>query len=190
MPAPIKVTREDILSVSLEITKKEGIDSVNARRLARELNCSIQPVYYYFKTMDQLRVCIIQEARKEYNKYIDASKNDPKYNAFKSVGVNYIKFASKEPNLFKLLYMDNKNYNFEMNIDTDENYPYILKTAMESTGLNEEQAKKLYSMIWVTTHGIACAICTKFISFTENEISEILTKTLKGLMVEIKNDSN
>lgn len=87
MPNKIKVTKEDILNCALTITKKTGIGNVNARIIAKELNCSIQPIYYYFETMDNLRKQIVHEARKIYNSYIEDSKKDPDNPAFKAVGI-------------------------------------------------------------------------------------------------------
>ena len=39
MPPLKKVQKEDILKATLEILKKEDIESLNARRIAKELNC-------------------------------------------------------------------------------------------------------------------------------------------------------
>ena len=37
MPPPRKVQKEDIINVALEILKKEDIESLNARKIAKEL---------------------------------------------------------------------------------------------------------------------------------------------------------
>lgn len=39
MAAIRKINREDILNASIEIIKKEGIQKLNARRIAKELGC-------------------------------------------------------------------------------------------------------------------------------------------------------
>ena len=87
MPNKIKVTKEDILNCALTITKKTGIGNVNARIIAKELNCSIQPIYYYFETMDNLRKQIVHEARKIYNSYIEDSKKIPTIRPLKRWGL-------------------------------------------------------------------------------------------------------
>lgn len=184
MPNKIKVTKEDILNCALAITRKEGISNVNARRLAKDLHCSIQPIYYYFDTMDNLREQIVLEAKKVYNGYILASKNDPNFTPFKAVGVAYIKFASLEPNLFKLLFMSHLNNQFGINANIDDNYEYILSTI----DAPKEDAIKIYEALWITTHGIATMIVTGFMKLPPEEISNILTSVYKGQILLAKEE--
>lgn len=42
MPAIKKINREDIIKASVEIIRKEGLESLNARGVAKKLNCSTQ----------------------------------------------------------------------------------------------------------------------------------------------------
>lgn len=185
MPNKIKVTKEDILNCALTITKKTGIGNVNARIFAKELNCSIQPIYYYFETMDNLRKQIVHEARKIYNSYIEDSKKDPDNPAFKAVGIAYIKFASLEPNLFQLLFMSKADNEFGISAKIDENYDYILSTI----DAPKEDAKRIYEAIWITTHGMATMIATGFMKPTPGEISDILTFVFKGLVLSTKQEN-
>ncbi len=190
MPARIKVTKEQIIQSALDITRKEGIAAVNARRLAKELHCSIQPVYYYFTTMDHLRAEIITAAKQAYNSYIEESKKLSDYTPFKAVGMTYILFASKEPALFQLLFMANQQEKFHLNLAVDDNYEYILQSAMEVTGFQKEKAIKLYEILWITTHGIATMIATHFMNFTKEQISSILTTVMNGIVKELRNDDS
>ena len=51
MPAPKKVTREDILEGALNTLRESGFASVNARSVAKNLGCSTQPIYLSYKNM-------------------------------------------------------------------------------------------------------------------------------------------
>lgn len=184
MPNKIKVTKEDIINSALAITRKEGISNVNARRIAKELHCSIQPIYYYFSTMDNLRDQIVLEAKKVYNSFILESKNDPNNTPFKAVGIAYIKFASREPNLFKLLFMSHLNNKFGINSNIDDNYEYILSTI----DAPKEDAKRIYEALWITTHGIATMIVTGFMKLSPEEISNILTSVYRGLILLVQKE--
>ena len=55
MPPIRKIQKEDIVKTSLEILKTESMDSLNARRIAKELNCSVQPIFYNFENMEDLK---------------------------------------------------------------------------------------------------------------------------------------
>ena len=49
MPASRKINKDDIIRVCLDIVRKDGINGINARRVAKELNCSTQPIFYLYK---------------------------------------------------------------------------------------------------------------------------------------------
>ncbi len=183
-----KVTKDDILKASLLIIKKEGKDAVNARSIAKLLNCSIQPVYYHFPTMEDLRIAIKKAIRDVYNSYIEKAKNENVYLPFKAVGMAYIKFASYEANYFKILFMGDDDYQFGVNNDIDDNYDYIVSTVMMQFNLRKEQAIRLYENIWVTTHGLAVMIATGFMHPETNKISSILTDALQGQLRLIRGE--
>ena len=48
MPASRKINKDDIIRVCLDIVRKDGINGINARRVAKELNCSVQPIFFNF----------------------------------------------------------------------------------------------------------------------------------------------
>ena len=58
MPPVRKITKEDIIKKSLSIVNEEGLTSLNARRLAKELMCSTQPIFSQFKNMEELNSAV------------------------------------------------------------------------------------------------------------------------------------
>ena len=42
MPASRRINKDDIIRVCLDIVRKDGINGINARRVAKELNCSTE----------------------------------------------------------------------------------------------------------------------------------------------------
>lgn len=189
MPNKVKVTKEDIINSSLEIVKKDGLDAVNARKIAKDLNCSIQPVYYYFSTMDTLRSEIKNAIKQVYNTFMESTKADGIDNHFKAVGEAYIRFASLEPNYFKVLFMDNDNFKFGLSESLDDNYEYIVSSIVIKYGISREQALAMYENVWVTTHGLAVMIATGFMRPSEEKISSILTNAAKGQLMLVKGGS-
>ena len=55
MPSSKKTTKEDIIKASFGILKEQGIEKVTARDIAKKLNSSVQPIFYQFKNMDDLK---------------------------------------------------------------------------------------------------------------------------------------
>lgn len=57
-----KITREQLLEVAFDITRKEGFSAVTARSVAKAAGCSIQPVFSQFDTMEALRTATFDYA--------------------------------------------------------------------------------------------------------------------------------
>lgn len=54
MPAKQVITREQILEGASKIVTEKGIQQITARNIASKLNCSTQPIYWYFKNKEDL----------------------------------------------------------------------------------------------------------------------------------------
>ena len=93
-----KVTREMIIDAAFEIIRNTGVETVNARTVSKELNCSTQPVMYHFKTIEELKRPVYEKSDEYHSAYVmDIHSNNP----MKDIGLNYIQFAVKEKNLFR-----------------------------------------------------------------------------------------
>ena len=62
MPPKKHITKEIILEKAFAITKDFGFDSISARTLAKQLDCSTQPIYQAFTDMDGLKTAIIEKS--------------------------------------------------------------------------------------------------------------------------------
>lgn len=129
----------------------------------------------------------MKAAREVYNRSVKRGlKQDM---AFRSVGMEYIRFAQREPQLFRLLFMtereempDVKDVLFAI----DDNHEEILQSVREQYGLSDEDAWTLYRHLWVYTHGIAALCATNVCSFEEKETEEMMTEVFTGVLKNIK----
>lgn len=48
-------TKEMILDSAIKIFKRDGFDSVTAKNIAKELNCSVAPIYSIYLSLDDLK---------------------------------------------------------------------------------------------------------------------------------------
>lgn len=180
-----KVTKEMIIACAIDITRKEGIEACNARKIGKQLNCSLQPVYYYFGTMDLLRKEIVKAANEVYNERL-RSISSVQEKTFKSVGLNYIRFAIEEKELFKILFMRSAYHVSSFVVEVDDNTDLIVQKIMQEYQLTEEEAKRLHFELWIATHGIASMIATGFMIFSSEQISDILDDYCIGLIMKMK----
>ena len=187
MPPIQRITAEKIINSAFEILKEKGIDSINARAIGKALNCSTQPIFSQFKTMEELKAKLIRKARDLYNEYIKEAllKEKP----FKASGLAYINFAKDEPQLFKLLFMnDNKNSTPSPN-EFDENHNEVLNKAMSSTGFSSDDSEKIYFYLWIFVHGVATMIATNTVKFTDEQIDDLLTTSYLAMKDRINKEN-
>ena len=73
MPPKVKITREDIIKTAFLLVKEKGEQGINARAIATALDCSTQPLFSNFATMDELREAVTSAA---YEHYLGFIKNE------------------------------------------------------------------------------------------------------------------
>ena len=185
MPAIRKINKENIISSCVEIIRKEGIQNLNARRVAKELGCSTQPIFYIYSNMDEMKNDALNEISKIFdNEMLKQNYDKPVY---KDIGINYIKFAKKEPILFKILFNSEKNEEAQRFISLTGSSEKIYETISNQTGLSKEKAKKFHLKMWLYVNGIANLVSNNTCEFSEEEIDKLLREQyISMLLFEIK----
>jgi len=189
MPPKQRYTREEVIATALDLARKDGLSAVTARDLGRQLGCSSSPVFTAFRNMDEVIDETVKAARELYNSYVE--KGLAEENAFKGVGMQYIRFAKNEPRLFALLFMTAGETSFSLNDilpAIDDNSGKILKSLQNANGLSKKLAYRLYQNMWIFTHGIACLYATGVSGMTEADASGRLTEVFTGLLIKIKGE--
>lgn len=185
MPPLKKITKEDIINTAYDIARNSGMEGINARAIAKKLNCSIQPIFHNFLNMDELKKELLEKIKLTYKKYL--KENLDKEKPYKQIGLGYIKFASDEPILFKILFMSEYNISPIDLINSDTVYEDISKYACSATNIDRNNIDKFHLKMWIFTHGIATLIANNTCTFTSDEISEMLTEEFNALM-HLKNE--
>lgn len=185
MPPKTRITKELLLQTAYELTKRSGIERLTAKAIAKQLNCSVQPVYWVFETMDNLRLAVIAEATKEYNRYL--LTEIPNLLKYKAIGWNYIRFAKEQPQLFRLLFMTERQSDTPIGkSDLDENKAYILSLIRNDYGVSDTVANDIYIRLWLFSHGIAAMLVTKTVSLDDREIGQMLNDVFLGLLKNVR----
>ena len=108
MPPKVKITKKDIIDKALELVREGGAEALNARSIARSLDCSTQPIFSNFESMEELEYSVLYAAFNKYLGFISAEIESGKYPAYKASGMAYTRFAREERELFKYLFMYTK----------------------------------------------------------------------------------
>lgn len=186
MPPIVKFSKDDIINVAYDIVKKEGFNSLNARRIAKELKSSIQPIFHNFKNMEELKESVNNKIYKKYEEYMLSGINEEK--GYKNTGLSFIRFAKDYPEFFKSMFMQKTDLSFKDFVDTDNIDSEVIKVGQKFTGLSYEKQKEFQKKVSIFTFGIACLVSAKTVNFSDNEIDKLLGDTvvemLKGINVK------
>ena len=181
MPPKAKYTKEQILHIAYEFVRKEGIENLTARNLAKELGTSTAPIFTAFKNIEELQEQVNKRAWELYSEYI---KKGMEFDIpFKGTGLMYIRFAKDEPKLFKMLFMRGNGNNSPSHYFPagDNNEPAVRGTIEDKYGLDKERAKKLYNHLSVYVHGIAVMYADGLCVFTDEDVSRMMSEIFMAL---------
>ena len=178
MPPKVKITKEDIIEKTVELIRESGENAINTRSIAAALNCSTQPIFSNFASMEELYEAVIHRAYGQYLSFLHKEAESGKYPKYKAFGMAYIRFAKEERELFKLLFMrDRKGEGLTPTPDMQESAGLII----DSIGISEQEAELLHFEMWTCVHGIATMIATSFLDFEWEQISNMVTDVYQGL---------
>lgn len=182
MPPKVKVTKNDIINSAVDIVRKSGVVELNARSIAIKLNCSTQPIFSNFDTMDELKLAVVKSADELCEKYIEKEIKSEAFPPYKASGMAYIRFAKEEKELFKLLYMRNREFEDTSKASGFSNFSNDITTMVQNNiGISKERANLFHLEMWAFVHGIATMIATGFLELDWDLISQMLTDSYQGL---------
>ena len=187
MPPKAKVSKEDIVNAAVEIVRTSGAEALNARTVAAKLDCSTQPVFSNFASMEQLRLAVVEQADRLCDSYIAREVEQGRYPAYKASGIAYIRFAKEEKELFKLLYMrDRTGEQFPTQMEIS---PRMMPIVQGATGMQDEKMRLFHLEMWACVHGIATMFATGFLDMDWTLVSAMLTDFYQG-MRKVKEQNN
>lgn len=182
MPPISKFQKDDIIKAAYEIAQKEGLEGINARKIAKNLGCSVQPIFHNFTSMEELNREVYLRIYNKYKEYMLKAK-ESKHKPYREMGLAYIRFAAEYPEFFKIIFMQHTNLSAENIILNDDMGNDVIKTGLELTGLTFEEQKKFHVKVWIFTHGIACLVATKTVEFKDNEIANLLEEFVRQTLI-------
>lgn len=190
MSKNVTITKEMILASAFDIVREKGLEGISNRELAKKLNCSIRPIYYQFQNVEELYNELYVEIEKYFYKFLMDNMNDemPKY---KQVGINYIKFAKEEKELFKILFMSEVDLGLNDFIAKDmEDFKELSKLIKISTNLNDEDIESFHIKMWIFSHGLATLVASSTINISDKQLKQLLSLEFQALMLLKENPNN
>lgn len=189
MPPKAKITKEMIVDAAFDIARTEGAENINARTVAQKLGCSTQPVMYHFEKIEDLKRAVYAKADQFHSEYL-MNINKPQDGVMLGIGLNYIRFAIKEPQLFRFLFQSGyavESSLLEM-IDSKELIP-ILSAMQNAMEMNMEQTKQVFLTIAMFAHGYASIIANNSLEYDEKVVALHLERAYRGAVLAVQEET-
>lgn len=187
MPPKMKISRDMVIEAAFEVARAFGAERINARMVAQRLGCSTQPVMYHFAAMEELKKSAYQRAdafHAEYLLNIEANQD-----VMLNIGLNYIRFAAQEPNLFRFLFQS--GYDGQRNLAElldDEALEPVLSAMQTAMGLEMRQTREIFVQLAMFAHGYASLIANDGLKYEEQEAARRLTRVFRGAILAIRGE--
>lgn len=179
MPPQTRITKDMIINAAVEVVKQSGYEKINARTVSEQLHCSTQPVMYHFSTIDAMKRAAHARVNQMHTEYL--MKVSPQHNPLLGIGLNYIRFAVEEPQLFRFLFQSGyaqENSLLEM-IDSEGLIP-VLTAMREGAGLSMEKTKQVFLTVAMFAHGYASIIANNGLEYDEILVAKHLEQAWNG----------
>lgn len=191
----IEKLRKQVFESALQIVESQGIEALNARKLAEQSSCALGSIYNVFGNLDDLRLhvnatilsrlyeVLFQTAERGVSRKISLLA------LFKELGISYVQFAKQNPLFWKAL--------FEYAQDVSSLPDWYTKRAREGIyqlcqrlsiayGISEEKTKRLVGFFWSSSHGISSILLNRKLEmvsdlFQDDYLDDFIEYSLTGL---------
>lgn len=174
MPPSVKFTKEEIVNAASQVVREKGTAALTTRQIAAVLGVSTRPIFTYFQNMQQVQEAVRQAAQALYHSYI--KKGLEQVHPFIGLGEQYIRFATQEPELYRLLFLPlapgSGNKAME---EMERTQNLVLDFLQQIYQLDEAAAKRFFRDVWLVAHSLAALIVTNCCPYSPEEIRQILT---------------
>lgn len=183
MPPRQKITKEILLECAAQIAERDGISAVTSRSVAKEVGCSIQPVFSQFPTMEILRQETYDYVCNKAVEEVLLFEQYPDYFARTSKWV--IDLARKKPNLFRLIYLSGRfhgNQLLDVMIDYENNQKMLLKMK-EVYQLDYEVCRDILMRCFLLLIGVGTMICENNMDFSDEQVMTMMKQTVSDMVI-------
>lgn len=184
MPPTVRFTRDAVLHAACQLMRREGMEALNARAIAKELGGSTQPIFRLFTNMEDLHRELILYVARQFQAHAEAdmAQSDSPYI---QLCTTYLLYGRDEPELFKLLFMRDRVSEGQYSDQT--NFDLVFNIIKKETSLDDETALRFFERTWLFIHGLAVCIATKYIPCQDERYLISMVKEAYNAAVKMMN---
>lgn len=184
MPPTVRFTRDAVLHAACQLMRREGMEALNARAIAKEIGGSTQPIFRLFTNMEDLHRELILYVARQFQAHAEAdmAQSDSPYI---QLCTTYLLYGRDEPELFKLLFMRDRISEGQYSDQT--NFDLVFNIIKKETPLDDETALRFFERTWLFIHGLAVCIATKYIPCQDERYLISMVKEAYNAAVKMMN---
>ena len=179
MARTVRITKDMQIDAASALVLREGLSALNIRSVAAELNCSIQPIFKNFGSMENLRSAVFKKIGDRYAAFIDRYIDKADY--LFTISLAHIRLAEEERHVFGTMFLTN-----EFGVRTVDgivaaswNRETIECTA-EQFGLTIHEAEAVYRDVRFYTFGIAREVYAGAVILQPGETENLLRGAIES----------
>lgn len=148
-----KITKEMVVDAAFELARRGGMELVLVKNIAKELNCSVQPIYSYCENMDGLRRDVAERADCFVREYVAGHLSSE--DLFRSTGQAYVRLAKEEPHIFRIFILHQRDGISSLEeLYRKETNPHLAEALAQELRISLSQARQLHLHMLIYTIGI------------------------------------
>ena len=180
-----KFTKKEMIEAAMQVVRDKGIGGLTAKTMADELGTSTQPVFTAFGSMDTLKQEVYASAVRVYDSYTDAGLKEKI--PFFGVGMQYIRFAREEPELYRLLFLTKtQDQEYSAMKSMQHLQELIRPTLVNIYHITAGEADLYFRDLWFVVHSLSTLVVTGDCPYSDREIGQILTGVSISICKSIK----
>ena len=188
MPPKARITKEMILDTVLDLTRKQGFESVNARSIAAQLRCSTQPIFTCYANMEEMKREFLTFAYAFYENYVQRYGQTFQGDPCLVLPLSYIAFAQQETHVFQLLFVH------DMELDMAEAKDFYRQAGMEQRqrplpkhwGCRWSREEGCFWICFFHAHGIAVSSAAGKVALQQETGEKMVASLLSALLLREK----
>jgi len=151
MPPKQRITREMILESAFIMFCNEGMESVNARSVAKALGCSTQPIFSYFTGMQDLKSALDAKAQEMYACAVTALPRSEAW--LVDMLTEHVRFACEHMHVYNHLFLSVRANPARLSAYSGL-FGALAQQVQEKEGVSSEIANRLVDEVGVYANGL------------------------------------
>lgn len=156
--------RPALVEAAARLAAKDGVEKVSLRRVAALARVSPAAPYHHFKNKADLLAAVAEEGFRRLNLAMERAHKrhitEPVHERFRRMGVEYVRFAVRNPHYFRVMFRPEIAHAAVRNPDShgERAFMSLVRTVQAVRGESGEPSRDTMDRVlfaWSTVHGLA-----------------------------------